>query len=110
MWSKISNQEKNMISIKVHQSYRTVVGVCDSNLIGKYFEEGKRQLDLRESFYKEKEVDFDEAVKIIQIQITEDATFNIVGSQAIKAAIKAELISEERVDKIDGVPFAMTLK
>jgi len=99
-----------MIAIKIHQSYRTVVGVCDSNLIGKYFEEGKRQLDLRESFYKEKEVNFDEAVKIIQIQIAEDATFNIVGPEATKAAIKAELISEKSVDKISGVPFAMTLK
>ena len=35
--------------------------------MGKKFEEGKRQLDLRENFYKEREITREEAVKILAI-------------------------------------------
>jgi len=98
-----------MISIKIHESYRTVIGICDSDLIGKKFEEGVRQLDCRENFYKDKEVEFQEAVQIIKKQIMEDATFNIVGAESIKAAIEAGLITKDNVDKIDNIPFTITL-
>ncbi len=97
-----------MIAIKIHRSYRTVVGICDASLIGKKFEENERQLDLRENFYKEKEVQIDEAVRIIGIQAVEDATFNIVGKNSIQAAIKAGIIREKEVDSIQGIPFALT--
>ena len=98
-----------MISIKIHQSYRTVVAICDSNLIGKKFEEDIRQLDCRENFYKDREVDFQEAIKIIQFQANEDATFNIVGKESTDAAIEAGIITKENVDTIQNIPFALTL-
>jgi hypothetical protein len=96
------------ISIKIHNSYRTVVAICDESLLGKKFEEGIRQLDLREGFYKGKIVEIDDAVETIEYQANEDATFNIVGEESIRAAIKAELITSKAVDKIAGIPFAMT--
>lgn len=98
-----------MISIKIHRSYRSVVAVCDVSLLGKKFEEGKRQLDLKESFYKDKEVSLEDAIKIMQFQAREDATFNIVGEESIKAAIEAGVIAEKQVDKISEIPFALTL-
>lgn len=98
-----------MIAIKIHHSYRTVVGICDAGLVGKYFEEGKRQLDLKPSFYKEKEVSNMEAVEIIKFQAGEDATFNIVGEESVNASIEAGIISEDNVDKINNIPFALTL-
>ena len=97
-----------MISIKIHSSYRTVVAICDLNLIGKKFEQGNRQLDLKENFYKGKSLNPEQAVKIIQEQTTEDATFNIVGKESIKAAIDAKAITQESVDKIQEIPFALT--
>ena len=39
----------------------------------------------------------------------EDATFNIVGNKSIKAALKAGIISEEGIKKIQGVQFALVL-
>jgi len=98
-----------MISIKIHKTYRSVVAVCDSDLIGKKFEEGIRQLDLRENFYKEQELDKEKAVQIIQQQANEDATFNIVGKKSIQAAIKAGIITEKDVDTIQNIPFTLTL-
>lgn len=98
-----------MICLKIHNSYRPVVALCDLNLIGKKFEEGKRQLDIRENFYKDKEISKEEAIRIIQFQASEDATFNIVGKESIDAAIKAEIISKDNILMIKGIPFSLTL-
>ena len=50
------------------------------------------------SFYKGKEVELDEAIKILKKQSIEDATFNIVGENSIKAAIKADIINKTSID------------
>ena len=42
--------------IKITKSYRDIVAVCDSSILGKKFEQGNLQLDLKESFYKGEEV------------------------------------------------------
>ena len=44
--------------IKIHRSYRNVVAICDAEILGKKFEEGKRVLDVRESFYNNEKVYF----------------------------------------------------
>jgi len=45
----------------------------------------------------------------MQDQRMEDATFNIVGEESIKAAVKAGIINESDTDKIKGIPFALNL-
>lgn len=98
-----------MISIKIHKSYRTVVAVCDSDLIGKKFEQGKRQLEIKEYFFKGDEFSEEKAIKTMIYQRQEDATFNIVGKESINAALKAGIISKDSVAKIQGVPFTLIL-
>src|SRR3989338_7568396 len=95
--------------IKIHRSYRNVVAICDNNLIGKKFEDGKKQLDVRESFYKGQEVELDELKRIMILQIKEDCTFNIIGKESIRTAIETGIISEEQVRKVANIPFALTL-
>lgn len=95
--------------LRVHKSYRNVVAICDSNLIGKRFEEEKFQLDVKENFFKGDEVSEDEAIFIMRKMSLEDATFNIVGEESVNTAIKAEIISEDSVGNIGGVPFALVL-
>lgn len=97
------------ISIKIHKSYRIVVAACDLNLIGKKFEQGKRQLEIKEYFFKGNEFNEENAIKTMQVQRQEDATFNIVGKESTKAALKAGIISKDGIAKIQGVPFALTL-
>lgn len=98
-----------MMYVKVHSSYRNVIAICDSILLGKKFEEGKRQLDVRENFFKGEEHTFNEVVKLIEINAHEDATFNIVGPESIKAAEEAGLITKENVAHIAKVPFTLVL-
>lgn len=103
-----------MIFVKIHRSYRHVVAVCDSNLIGKKFEEetkeGTKQLDIRESFYKGDSVDKQQALKIIKFQAKEDATFNIVGPESIKIAKEAGIINDNSTAEIGGIPYALILR
>lgn len=95
--------------VKIVKAYRDIVTVCDSNLIGKKFEEGNLQLDLKEDFFKGDELSEEKAIKVMKDMVNEDATFNIVGPESVKAALNAEIISEEGVKKIQGVPFALIL-
>lgn len=98
-----------MMFINVIKTYRDVVAICDKNLLGKKFEEGKFQLDVKESFYKGKETSEEETIRTIKDMSKEDSIFNIVGEEAVNAALKAEIISKEGIQKIQGVPFALVL-
>jgi hypothetical protein len=95
--------------IKIHKSYRTVIAICDSDLIGKTFEEGKRQLHVRENFYKDQEVDKEGLIEILKRQKMEDASFNIVGKESIQIALELGIIKSEGVHKIKSIPFALVL-
>ena len=95
--------------IKIHRSYRDVVAICDSELVGKIFEEGKRILNCREDFYKDKKVNHEEAVQILEKEGNEDATFNIVGERSVKAAIEAGIITKDDVSIINNIPFILIL-
>jgi len=95
--------------IKIHKSYRKVVAVCDSDLIGKKFEEGKMQLDVRENFYSGDEVSEEKLIEILQKEKNNYATFNIVGEKSINCAKDAGVVADGNVGKVDGVPFALVL-
>ncbi len=98
-----------MICMKIHRSYRSVVAVCDSELIGKKYEEGIKQLELRENFFRGEEKSYEEIVEMMKKQILEDASFNIAGKESVKAALEAGIISEEGIAKVQGIPFALVL-
>tara|TARA_Y100000310_G_scaffold328062_1_gene395473 strand:- start:17074 stop:17370 length:297 start_codon:yes stop_codon:yes gene_type:complete len=95
--------------VKIHKSYREVIAICDSNLAGKYFEEGEFQLDIKENFYKGEELSEEETLKIMRDSLREDATFNIVGEKATELALEAGVIKKEGIKEIAGIPFALVL-
>ena len=101
--------------VKIHKTYRDVVAVCDSELLGKMFEEGEFQLHVKENFFQgdtlkgTSEFSEEEVIKIMKKMAAEDSTFNIVGAKSVKAGLKAGIISKEGIKKIQGVPFALVL-
>jgi len=95
--------------IKIIKSYRNIVAICDSEILGKKFEQGKFQLEVKESFFKGEKTSENKAIEIMQKMSQEDATFNIVGDKSIKTAIKAGIITDKEIIKIQGVPFALIL-
>ena len=95
--------------VNIIRTYRDVVAICDSELLGKVFEEGNFQLNIKENFYKGEEVSEQKTIEIIKDMAKEDSTFNIVGEQAINAAIEAKIIDKEGIKKIQEIPFALVL-
>jgi len=95
--------------IKIIPTCRDIVAMCDAELIGKKFEQGKFQLDIKENFYKGEKVDQEKAIQLLQKYIREDATFNIVGKKSIQTAIKAGIISQNSIGRIQNIPFALIL-
>jgi hypothetical protein len=95
--------------VRIYQSYRRVVAICDLELLGKKFEEGNIQLDIREDFYNGERKTEDEVIEIIKREEREDATFNLVGEKSVKAGIKAGIINEEGIMRVQGIPHALSL-
>jgi len=95
--------------IKIHKSYRDVIAICDSELLGKKFEQGNMQLDLTGEFFNGKEKSESEILGIMKDASTEDASFNIIGKKATDLALKTGIISKEGVKKVQGIPFALVL-
>jgi len=98
-----------MLFIKIHSSYRKIVAVCDAELLGKRFEQGKMQLEVRKDFYGGERKSEKEVVKLLREAEREDATFNLVGNKAVDAGIKAGIINKEGVLRIKGIPHALSL-
>lgn len=95
--------------VKIHKSYRDVVSICDSELLGKFFEENNFQLDIKESFYSGEEKEEEEIATLIRNLSREDATFNIVGEKSINLALKENIINPESIKTINNIPFSMVL-
>ena len=95
--------------VRIIKSYREIVVICDSDLIGRKFEDGKFQLDLKGEFFKGEETSEEKTIEIMQDMSKEDATFNIVGQKSINTALKAGIISQTGIKKIQGIPFAVVL-
>lgn len=79
-----------------------LVAVCDSELVGKIFREGKLKIEVKEEFYGTEE--FEE--KEVEETLKRATIANITGKNAVELAIKIGIIDKERVLKIDGCPHA----
>lgn len=97
------------MKIKIHQAYRTIVALCDSDLIGKTFEEGNKSITLNPHFFDGDEKSKKEIIKILQDMNKEDATFNIVGKESVQTALEAGIIKEHGIILIDNIPIALVL-
>lgn len=95
------------ILIKVHENYRRVVAICDPELLGKKFVEGKVQLDLNDHFYNGEEMQIEKAGNLIKNLDKDSPSYNIVGEKSINLCIKNKIIDEDGVRKISGIPHAM---
>jgi len=97
------------MQIKIHESYRKIVAVADTDLIGKTFFEGIRQIEVKPNFFKGEEKNKEELIELLKDMEKEDATFNIVGKESIEAALEARIISKDGIFLIDNVPIALGL-
>ena len=92
--------------VKIHSSdKRTIVSICDKDLIGKKIEDKDLQIDISGYFYKGKEISEKETLKIIE----NADSLNIVGEKSIRFAVKNNLVDESQVIKIKNIPHAIII-
>lgn len=93
--------------VKKHTTHdgKTILAICDSEILGKKFEEGELQLDLTSQFYHGEEMNEQEILKILP----EVNSLNIVGEKSINFATKNKLIDETNIKRIANIPYAICI-
>jgi hypothetical protein len=91
-----------MIVRMVESEHGLLVIVCDEEILGKMFSEGKKQLDLASPFYQGKVL---AALETTDMMRNADH-LHIVGEKAVKLALDEKLISQENIVRIANVPHA----
>lgn len=92
--------------VKVHKKEkRTIISVCDKDLIGKVFSQGSSQLDLSGDFYKGEEMD---KVEIGDLMRNSDGV-NLVGKEACALALDEGVVEKEDIMTVQGVPHVQVV-
>jgi hypothetical protein len=85
---------------------QVVVAVCDGDILGKKFKDGKLVLKLDENFYKGDEVCENEVKEALLC-----ATIaNVAGKRSVACAVECGCIDPDNVIFIDGIPHAQMVQ
>ena len=88
---------------KVHKGQHSdVVAVCDENILGKTFEEGKYCITISEHFYKGEKGN---AATIAHL-VRDASNVNLIGKESVALGLKVGIITKENIVVIAGVPHA----
>lgn len=91
--------------LKQHvQNNVLTISLCDSDLVGKQFEEGKLFLDLSTSYYKGEDVKEDVAKEML----SRARSATVVGKESCDIA--KEIYPESSVNSIEDIPFMNIMK
>ena len=83
-----------------------LLACADKELIGKTFKEKNLEIEVKESFYKGKEVN----EKELKVLFKEADNINLLGEKCISAAKKDGIIKDSDIIRINGVPHAQIYK
>ena len=84
---------------------KRLVAICDQEILGQIFREGKLILNVSPKFYGGDLVELSYAIS----RISHATIANLVGNQIVDAAIKAELIHPDAIAKVKGVAHAQRM-
>ena len=79
-----------------------IIVVTDTEILGKYFHEDNRQLDLRSQFYQGEEMD-EEKTKVI---MHSGSIIHFTGKNSVALGISLDLIEEKNVLIVQDIPHA----
>jgi len=96
-----------MIIGKLHTDTdgKEVLALCDSDLVGKKIEEGKKQLDLTSSFYKGKEMKDDQLDDLLKVVYL----INAVGTEVVEFLKQKKLVAPSQIITIANIPHAQVV-
>lgn len=99
--------ERNSVYIKTFQSSdKTLVAICDKEVLGKIFRSGEFRLDVKESFYKGILSNMPDALDILnKVDIA-----NLTGKKIVHAAVRGGYADSRAIIYIGGVPHLQIMK
>lgn len=84
----------------------TLVAVCDAELLGETFREGKLKLEVKAGFYKGIQTSIPDALRAID----EADIANLVGKAIVEAAVRERLVDPSAIVHISGVPHVQIIR
>ena len=104
MQNTLSGQRQFKMYIKIHEAGegRLIIAMCDKELVGKTLKNGDVEVEIKESFYKGEELEEEKIKELIK----QPVILNIFGEKSIKLAMDCDLLKEENILDIEGVPHA----
>ena len=101
------DKRSEIMCLKVHKIRGEVmVAVCDRDLLGKTFEEGKLCLTVEASFFGEDLA----TAREVEEALAGATIANMVGERAVACAMVTSCIDDKNVIRIDGVPTAQMVR
>ena len=95
-----------MIVVKIHECGRgRIVALCDEELIGKKFSEGRLVLDLNSGFYKGEALPKEKIIALLKTAYI----INAVGNESVELILKNNYVEKGSIIKIKGIPHAQCL-
>ena len=80
--------------------------ICDAEILGKTFHEGRITFRVKEDFYKGRRVVVEEAIDLIEAS----TIVNMEGKNVVNKAIERGFVHPDAVLNIEGVPHAQIVK
>ncbi len=91
---------------RVHSARgKSLLAICDKELAGEVFSEGKAQLDLSTGFYDGEPM----SAESFKTRINEFDQINMVGNSIIKLAKELKLIKADQIITIAGIQHAQVI-
>ncbi|MEN3035166.1 MAG: DUF424 family protein [Candidatus Methanosuratincola sp.] len=95
-------EEKLIVKVWAVREGEFMVAVCDPQLLGKKFSEGRLLLDVNEAFYKGELISAEAAIDYLR----KATVANLVGEFAVRCGKEAGLIHEDGIMTVNGIPHA----
>lgn len=84
------------------KSGETLVAVCDKDLLGKKFREGKKRLRVKKNFYKGRKAEEEE----VKSAMKRASILNLVGEKSVFIGVELNLIKKPNIMEIEGIKHA----
>lgn len=84
----------------------TLVAVCDHDILGQVFEEGKLHVEVDAAFFGQERASADAVKSALNL-----ATIaNFIGEASVRIAIELEYVDQANVLRISGIPCAQMVR
>ncbi len=88
-----------------HSTHGLLLVITDEDILGKRFEEGKRQLDLSAKFYHGEQKTKEELKKLIP----KARHLHLTGKHTLAVAIELDLVHSDKILWVQNVPHAQVV-